>query len=92
MERTLVAISTTTGGTETPGDGGGGGGDERKDGGGGREGGGHVEGEAGESPSVLEEFLLQNGDSSRYINEILISRVLEEVSYRYDQRGWWDVC
>ncbi|KAB5583439.1 fungal-specific transcription factor [Coniochaeta sp. 2T2.1] len=83
LERTLVAISTTTSGEggssgadadaaeETPWEGGGGrgvGGEGRKEGGGGE----------GESPSVLEEFLLQNGDSSRYMNEILISRVLEE--------------
>ncbi|KAB5585678.1 fungal-specific transcription factor [Coniochaeta sp. 2T2.1] len=78
LERTLVAISTTTTGeggstadaAETPGDGGGGGasGEGRKEG----------AGEEGESPSVLEEFLFQNGDSSRYMNEILISRVLEK--------------
>jgi hypothetical protein len=37
------------------------------------------DGEGGRQ-SVMEEFLLQNGDSSRYMNEILISRVLEEVS------------
>lgn len=33
-----------------------------------------------EDASVAEEFLLHNGETSRYINEILISRVLEEVS------------
>jgi hypothetical protein len=32
-----------------------------------------------ENASVAEEFLLHNGDTSRYMNEILISRVLEEV-------------
>ena len=33
-----------------------------------------------ETESVTEEFLLQNGDTSRYMNDLLISRVLEEVS------------
>lgn len=41
--------------------------------------GGEVAG-IGAGKSVMEEFLVQSGDSSRYINEILISRVLEEVS------------
>lgn len=39
----------------------------------------HEGGDGGENASVAEEFLLQNGDNSRYMNEILISRVLEEV-------------
>lgn len=34
--------------------------------------------DASENASVAEEMLLRNGETSRYINEILISRVLEE--------------
>lgn len=32
-----------------------------------------------ETASVAEEFLLRNGESSRYMNDLLMSRVLEEV-------------
>jgi hypothetical protein len=81
LERTLVAISSsdahTEAGTETPGA------TEQippddATGGDGRE-------------SVMEEFLLQNGDSSRYMNEILISRVLEEVSVvGWGNAVWYD--
>lgn len=66
LERTLVAISSSDSNTEaeTPG-----------------EGTTHsVNDGGGENVSVTEEFLLQNGDTSRYINDLLISRVLEEVS------------
>jgi hypothetical protein len=37
-------------------------------------------GNASESASVVEEFLLQNGGKTCYMNEVLISRVLEEVT------------
>lgn len=36
----------------------------------------------GQSPaaeSSPEELLVQNGDSSRYINEVILSRILDEV-------------
>jgi hypothetical protein len=70
LERTLVAISSssdshTEAGTPSESTG------QSK----------HEGGDGGENVSVTEEFLFQNGDSGRYINEILISRVLEEVSW-----------
>ncbi|OIW27881.1 hypothetical protein CONLIGDRAFT_655572 [Coniochaeta ligniaria NRRL 30616] len=72
LERTLVAISSSDSHTEaeTP-----------------REStvqASKPDGGGSDNVSVTEEFLLQNGDSSRYMNEILISRVLEEETVRHD--------